>query len=350
MTRSRRPSTPAAPAPAAPSREAGGITMEDVASRAGVSKITVSRALRESPLVTPETRARIKALATEMGYRMNHQARNLRLQRSHTIAVVLEMQPDADRPMSEPFPLLLLGGITQELTTRGYNVLLTAMQSVATGFALPADGVILLGQGAHDAALHAVARCGLPFVVWGAAPAAAAEGEPIVFVGSDNHHGGACVAEHFLAQGRHELLFLGDTSHAEIHERRAGFVRRLQKAGLKAQTLVPGAFTFGAGFAAVQAHLRRSRTRPDAVFAASDLLAMGAVRALSDAGLKVPHDVSVVGYDDSPTAQSFEPPLSSVRQAWRHGGVLLARKVLELVEGRPAHTEILPTELVVRAS
>jgi DNA-binding LacI/PurR family transcriptional regulator len=328
--------------------------MEDVAGRAGVSKITVSRALRDSALVTPETRARIRQLADEMGYRMNHQARNLRLQRSHTIAVVLEMQPDADRPMSEPFPLLLLGGITQELTTRGYNVLLTSMQSVSTGFALPADGVILLGQGAHDAALHAVARCGLPFVVWGAepspAPATVPADRPLVFVGSDNHHGGACVAEHFLGLGRQELLFLGDVSHAEVHERRAGFLRRLQKAGLKAQTLVPGAFTFGAGFAAVQAHLRRCRVMPDALFAASDYLAMGAVRAFSDAGLQVPHQVSVVGYDDSPTAQTFEPPLSSVHQDWRHGGVLLARKVLELAEGRPAHSEILPTQLVVRAS
>ncbi|MDE2369123.1 MAG: substrate-binding domain-containing protein [Burkholderiales bacterium] len=321
--------------------------MEDLAALAGVSKITVSRALRDSALVTPETRAKIKALAEQVGYRLNHHARNLRLQRSHTVAVVLEMQPDPDRPMSEPYPLQLLGGITQELTSRRYNVLLTAMQSVSDGFGMPADGIILLGQGAHDAAVHAVARCGLPFVVWGEEHRGS---DQAVVVGSDNHHGGTCVAERFLELGRSELLFLGDVSHAEVHERRAGFVKRLHKAGIKVHTLLPGAFTFGAGFAAVQAHLRRCRTPPDGLFAASDLLAMGAVRAFSDAGLAVPDAVSVVGYDDSPSAQTFAPPLSSVHQDWRQGGVLLARKVLDLIEGRPAHSETMPTALVVRAT
>jgi len=331
------------PTPGAPENH----TMEDLAALAGVSKITVSRALRDSPMVTPETRARIKALAEQVGYRFNHSARNLRLRRSHTIAVVLEMQPDADRPMSEPYPLQLLGGITQELTTRGYSVLLTAMQSINNGnLAMPADGVILLGQGAHGAAVPAVASCGLPYVVWGAEKG---QSQGVV-VGSDNFHGGACAAERFLALGRRELVFLGDTRHAEINERFLGFQKRLKRAGLKVHTLVPAAFTFGAGFTAVQAYLARSATPPDALFAASDLLAMGAVRAVTDAGLLVPDAVSVVGYDDSPAAQTFAPPLTSVHQDWRHGGVLLARKVLDLVAGLPAHSEIMPTELVVRGT
>lgn len=344
MPRARRTTPPDGAARPA----AGSLTMADVAERAGVSKITVSRALRGSPLVTVETRERIEALAAAMGYRMNHLARNLRLQRSHTIAVVLEMRPDAERPMSGPFPLQLLGGITQELTVRGFSVLLTAMSGLGDGFTVPADGVILLGQGAHDAALQAVARCGLPFVAWGAVPAG--DGQGAVVVGSDNRHGGACVAEHFIGQGRTAPLFLGDVSHAEVHERRDGFLHRLREAGLDARTLVPGAFTFGAGFAAVQAHLRRARTAPDALFAASDLLAMGAVQAFHEAGLQVPRQVSVAGYDDSPEAQTFAPPLTSVHQDWHHGGVLLARKVLDLVEGRPAQGEALPTRLVVRGS
>jgi DNA-binding LacI/PurR family transcriptional regulator len=135
-----------------------------------------------------------------------------------------------------------------------------------------------------------------------------------------------------------------------VHERLLGFQRRLKRAGLKVHTLTPAAFTFGAGFTAVQAHLARSQSAPDGLFAASDLLAMGAVRAFTDAGMQVPEAVSVIGYDDSPAGQTFAPPLSSVRQDWRHGGVLLARKALDLVAGHAAHSEIMPTELIVRGT
>jgi len=341
---SRRGSVP--PSAANASERGAAVTMEQIAALAGVSTITVSRALRDSASVAPATRERIKQLAEQAGYRFNHHARNLRLRRSHLVAVVLEMQPDADRPMTDAYPLQLLGGITQELTSRGYSVLLSALQGVAQGVAASADGVILLGQGAHGSAVRTVEALGLPLVVWGAEHGRGAQ----VVVGGDNTHGGACAAERLIALGRRELLFLGDVSHAEVRDRQQGFAKTLKKAGLKAHTLTPAAFTFGAGFTAVQAHLARGGAVPDGLFAASDLLAMGAVRAFTDAGLAVPAAVSVIGYDDSPGAQSFAPPLSSVRQDWHHGGVLLARKVLDLIAGQPAASEIMPTELVVRAT
>lgn len=325
------------------------VTMEQIAALAGVSTITVSRALRDSPSVTPATRERIKTLAEAAGYRFNHHARNLRLRRSHMVAVMLEMQPDTDRPMTDAYPLQLLGGITQELTSRGYSVLLSAMQSPGQGMAASADGVILLGQGANGSAVKSAAAMGLPLVVWGAEHGR----RDAVVVGGDNAHGGACAAERLIALGRRELVFLGDVRHAEIRDRQQGFVKALKKAGvpgIKAQTLTPAAFTFGAGFTAVQLHLAKGGKPPDGLFAASDLLAMGAVRAFTDAGLAVPEAVSVIGYDDSPAAQSFAPPLTSVRQDWHHGGVLLARKVLDLIGGQDAASEIMPTELVVRAT
>lgn len=322
------------------------VTMAQIAELAGVSAITVSRALRDSPSVTPGTRERIKAIAEQAGYRFNHSARNLRLRRSHMVAVMLEMQPDADRPLTDAFPLQLLGGVTHELTTRGYSVLLVPLSSVQQSLASAADGVILLGQGVDGAAVRAVAGLGLPTVVWGAEQGSSDQ----VVVGSDNQHGGACAAERLQALGRKQLLFLGDTRHAEVRDRQLGFNKALKKLGLKAQHLTPAAFTFGAGFTAVQAHLAKGGAVPDGLFAASDLLAMGAVRAFTDAGLRVPEQVSVIGYDDSPAAQSFAPPLSSVRQDWHHGGVLLARKVLELIAGQGAASEVMPTELVVRGT
>ena len=99
--------------------------MADLAELAGLSKITVSRALSDSPLVNPETREKIQALAHEHGYKLNVNARNLRLRRSHTVAVIVEMKPSTDRTMFDPYPLVLLGGISQELTAAGYSVLLT---------------------------------------------------------------------------------------------------------------------------------------------------------------------------------------------------------------------------------
>jgi DNA-binding LacI/PurR family transcriptional regulator len=319
-------------------------TMADLAERLGVSAITVSRALRDSPSVTPETRARIQAAAQELGYRFNHSARNLRLRRTHTIAVVVEMQPNADRPISDPYPLQLLGGIAQELTTRGLSMLLAPLERVAAGD-VAADGVILLGQGLDGSAVAAIDRSGLPAVVWGAG----IDGR--VVVGSDNVHGGKQAAEHLLHLQRRDWCFVGDTRHGEVKERWLGFSRHAKRASAKVVQLNPAAFTFGAGFTVMQAHLARPGVKPpDGVFAASDLIAMGALRALLDAGLRVPDDVSVIGFDDSPSAATFAPPLSSVRQDWRHGGVLLASKLLDLIEGRPAGSEIMPTELIERAT
>src|SRR5438093_9128778 len=145
-----------------------GLTMEDLASLAGVSPITVSRALRDSPLVTEKTREKIRRIAAEQGYRFNISARNLRMRRSYSVAVVVEMTPVKGRPMSDPYPLELLGGITQELTTAGYSVVLTSKQLLGTAPVQGADGLILLDQGSHGEAVRVLQKAGLPLVVWSA--------------------------------------------------------------------------------------------------------------------------------------------------------------------------------------
>jgi DNA-binding LacI/PurR family transcriptional regulator len=325
-----------------------GITMQHLADIAGVSTITVSRALRNSALVTPETREKIRKIAEEQGYRINVSARNLRLRRSHSVAVVVEMTPAKDRPMSDPYPLELLGSITQELTTAGYSVVLTSKQLLDTAPVQGADGLILLGQGSHSEAVRQLQKSGLPLVVWGAPDA----NQPCIVVGSDNRAGGASVAERFMQQGRKNLLFLGDINHAEIQERCLGFMAELQSGAHQVHILRPSAFTFEAGFECVRAYLSKnlSEQQPlvDGVFAASDLLAMGAIRALTESHFMVPDQVSVIGYDDTPGATSFVPPLTSVHQYLREGGVLLARKILDLINGTPVESELLPTTLVVR--
>jgi DNA-binding LacI/PurR family transcriptional regulator len=321
-----------------------GITMEDLAELAGVSAITVSRALRNSPLVTEKTRAKVRAIAEQQGYRLNISARNLRLRRSYSIAVVVEMTPAANRPMSDPYPLDLLGGITQELTTSGYSVLLTSKQLIDTAPVQAADGMILLGQGPHGEAVQQVQRTGLPLVVWGAPDPE----HPCILVGSDNRAGGARVAEYFQGKARKQMIFLGDLDHAEIMERYTGFTNALGDMGKEVRVVTPQAFTFEAGYDSMNALLKEHGPNFDAVFATSDLLAMGAIRALNEHKLSVPQQVSVVGYDDTPSAATFVPPLTSVHQYLRDGGVRLAKKILGLIEGEPVESESLGITLMVR--
>ncbi len=322
--------------------------MADLARIAGVSKITVSRALGDGGLVNVATRERIRALAEKHGYKLNVSARNLRLRRSHTVAVVVEMTPSLSRPISGPYPLELLGGISQELTSVGYSVLLTTRQAPMTHALRAADGVILLGQGAHEEAVHMLDTWRLPMAVWGAKRAR----DRHVVVGSDNREGGALVAQRFLALGRRQPVFLGDTDHMELAERLAGFSDTLAASGMRPIVLRRDRFTIAAGVEAIQALLAQNDggRRIDALFAGNDLLAMGAIRALSEYGLRVPDDVSVIGYDDTALGASFIPPLSSVHQNWHDGGVLLARKILALIEGKRAQSEMLPTSLIVRAT
>jgi DNA-binding LacI/PurR family transcriptional regulator len=323
------------------------LTMADLAELAGVSKITVSRALSESPLVNADTRERVQALARKHGYKLNVSARNLRLRRSHTVAVIVEMKPSSERTMWDPYPLSLLGGISQELTSAGYSVLLTTRQGASNAAVQAADGLILLGQGARQDAVRLYDKLGLPMVVWGAAEEES--GDNHIVVGSDNRQGGIIAAERFLSIGRRHPVFIGNPDHPEMAQRLFGFVDELAHHGIKPLLLRRADFTLESGVDAVRS-LAARKVRFDAIFACSDLLAMGAIRALVELGQSVPNDVSVIGYDDTPLGATFLPPLSSVRQNWQEGGVLLARKVLAMIQGQSVQSQTMATTLVVRAT
>lgn len=323
----------------------GRLTMVDLGKIAGVSPMTVSRALRNSALVKPKTRTRILDLARKHGYRLNLPARNLRLKRSHTIAVVIEMEPSLERPFTDPYPLTLLGGISQELTSSGFNLLLTTLHALDSNTINAAEGLILLGQGADDLGVHAIERLGIPWVVWGAPRA----GYNYIVVGTDNEHGGAVAAAQLLALGRRHLIFIGDLRHAEVAARHRGFADVIGNAGDASLVIRPSPFSFHGG-AQVAGELIKEGVAFDGVFACSDSQAMGVIRTVVESGRRVPEDVSVIGYDDSPLAASFVPPMTSVRQDWRSGGNLLARKVVALIDGKPVTSEVLPTSLIVRAT
>ncbi len=333
-------------------------TSFDIAYRAGVSQSTVSRALRGSSLVSAETRSRIQAIAKELNYKVDKNASNLRRQHSVTLALLLFEDATSDAALVNPFFLSMLGSITRACAREGYDLLISFQQLSDDWHAdyqdsHKADGLILLGYGDFEVARHKLEKLveqGTHFVYWGAVE----EGQPGVSVGCDNVQGGRAVTEHLISLGCRRIAFIGDASpHCpEFLDRYRGHCEALRAAGLP---IVPALQVEALdsseklGQAAID-QLQARGQRFDAVFAASDLLALGALRALSDAGLQVPDDVAVVGFDDIPVAAYANPPLTTVQQDTRTAGEALVQRLLQLIRGEPVESAMLPAKVMVRRS
>lgn len=320
--------------------------MERVAELAGVSKITVSRALRGSDLVRPELRERIAKIAADAGYRMNVAARSLRTRRTQTIAVVIEQLARADRPITDPLLLTMIGGLLEVLTPADHAILLTTVDHFLGSSAIGADGVVVLGQGEGGRTLSQVSAFGLPMVAWGEP----VPGINVPLIGSDNRQGGRLAAEHLIAAGRRRLLFLGDAQHPEVAGRLDGVREVLAASEATLAGVVPCAFSIEAGVRAV-ADTLSAGTRFDAIVAVSDFIAAGACDALVAQGRAVPSDVAIVGFDDTPIAGAHRPALTSVRQDAVEAGRALGGAILALLDNGSAQvTSTLPVALVVRES
>ena len=322
--------------------------MADIANAAGVSKITVSRALSGSELVRAEVRKRIRETAAAMGYRMNLAARDLRLRQRMRIAVVVDMPATNDRPLYDPYPLALLGGIMQECAAAGFALVLTTSDPQMSAEAQDASGIIVLGQGADHHAVHALKSLDLPLAVWGADDGVEATMGAEV-VGSNNRQGGRLAAQHLMSRGRRRFVFLGDTHHAEIADRAAGFAQGLI-AGAQIVAQRACDFTREDGRQAMAAIIDDG-VAFDGVFAGSDLVAIGAMQAMCDAGLQPGLEVAVVGYDDIPAAAAHAPRLTTIQQDLTEGGRLLAAALLWRLDPErfdEPRTKSLPVNLVVR--
>jgi DNA-binding LacI/PurR family transcriptional regulator len=321
--------------------------MEAVAKLAGVSKITVSRALRDSDLVRPELREHIRQVARAAGYRLNVAARNLRTRRSQMIAVVIEKLYGSDRPVADPLLLLVVGVLLEELAPAGYALLLTSSDQVLETDAVGADGIIMVGEGEGGRRARQVAELGLPTVVWGAP----LPGVPVTVVGSDNREGGRMAARHLVEGGRRRILFLGDVRHPEVAARHEG-VRDILSASAAALAGARACDFSRSGGAAALAAAVDEGVDFDAVIAASDFIAAGACDALRDLGRDVPGEVGVIGFDDNAIAADHRPPLSSIRQDWTLAGKILSRTLLERLANpdEPPEPQVLAVELVVRES
>lgn len=337
-------------------------TLEDVAARAGVSRATVSRVVNGSTQVSEGVRRTVEAAIDEMGYAPNRAARSLAGSRSETVALVVS-EPSV-RLFADPFFAGATLGVTRVLAGTRYQLVLLMVgadddrprveRHLLRG---GADGALVLSARAHDPLPGRLAAAGIPCVTAGrpaGAPGKRAPAlPPVGYVDADNVGGAEAAVAHLVARGRRTIgTVAGPADMAPGADRRTGWEKALREAGRPADAaLVAEAdFTRAGGRAATEA-LLADLPDLDGLFAASDLMALGALDALRAAGRRVPGDVAVVGFDDSELARTTEPPLTTVRQPIEQLGTEMARLlVAQLDDDAPPSGVVLRTELVVRSS
>ncbi|MCR2819786.1 LacI family transcriptional regulator [Microbacterium sp. zg.Y1090] len=315
--------------------------MLDVAARAGVSGQTVSRVVNGSPRVDPVTRARVEEAMAQLGYRPHRAARALRTGRTHTIGLVATTLATIGNSR-------MLQAVVDAATVRGYAVVvvtLDAASGIADAFARlrdqGVDGAIVLNE-ATAVVRDAVAPAGLALVVVDSPP-----DERFAVVQTDHAAGARAATEHLLGLGHAAVWHLaGPEGSFAAAERERGWRAALVEAGRQVPAPVRGDWTAASGHALAGA----LPSEATAVFAANDQMALGALRALADAGRRVPEDVSVVGFDDVTDAADYRPPLTTVRQDFDALGAAALAALVAAIEGDDQRPVLLPAPLVMRAS
>ena len=324
------------------------VTIKDVARVVGVSPSTVSRALNDSPLIREETKARIRRIAQELGYERNELARGLVKGASGAIGLVI---PD----ITNPFFAEVTRGVGEVAHARGYGVILCNTEEdpdrersyIRLLRRKRVDGLILTSVTAEDPYLKALARSKTPFVL----VSRACQLVPAPYVGVDDRLGGRLAVEHLVELGHRRIGFIGGPADVQSSlDRLAAFEAVLTEHGIpvREEWISFSDFTQRAGYRAGKELLRR-KVRPSAVFAANDVVALGVLQAADELGLRVPEDLSVVGYDDISYAGLPRIELTTVAQPSFEMGKIAAEWLLSVLEGGPRRLyRLLTPKLVVR--
>jgi LacI family transcriptional regulator len=335
---------PSASSPA----ESGAVTLEMVAQASGVSPSTVSRILNNTAKVSAEKRRAVDAAIKRLGFRPNPVARGLAGGRTLSIGVLTQF-------ISSPFYGEALHGIEDHLVGEGYIPIFVSghwnereeRKALDALMSRRVDGVIVLAGKLSNAALRKISDA-LPMVVVGRA----VRGPQLCSLEFDNHAGGRMATQHLVDAGHRDIAFIsGDPTHDDAIARQRGYLEALTQAGIAADEalIVPGQLTEESGLAAVD--LLLARRRPfTALFAANDQMATGAALGLYRRRIRVPDQVSLVGFDDLAIARFALPPLTTVRQPVYEMGRQAALAVLGLLRGEHPRVDLPPPELVVRES
>ena len=326
-------------------------TIRDVAREAGVSVATVSRVLNDSGPVREATRRRIREVAARLQFIPNTTARSLSTRRTHTIGVLL---PD----LYGEFFSEVIRGIDQTAQRHHFHVLISSshneaaeVESAVGAMRGRVDGIVMLASGLDVEILSRNLPERVPVVLINAAH----DGSLYDCLSVDNFGGAVAMTHHLLALGHREIRMIRGAEHnRDAGERERGFRIALQQAGITCPPgwIVAGDFTEASGYQATQ-NLLVAAVRPTAIFAANDSMAVGALSAVREAGLRVPEDVAVVGFDDIPIAAFVSPPLTTVRVSIATLGATAAERLFASIhaQNRNERThQIVSTELVIRRS
>ena len=328
-------------------------TLEEIAKHAGVSRSTVSRVMNNHPSVDRDTRERVLTVAETLNYHPNIAARSLAAGRSHILSLVIPTGVSA--LFTDPYFPLLIQGVSAACNAHNHSLMLWLAQTetdnqpvrqILQGGLI--EGVILASAVMDDPIFEALLTRGLPFVVVGRHPT----NTKVSYIDVDNMNGAREMVAYLLRLGYERVAAIaGPQNMIAGADRQQGYLVALRDRWIvpDPQLIVESDFTEEGGHLAMQ---RLLPAAPDAVFVASDAMAVGALRALREAGKRVPEDIAVVGFDDMPFAARTNPPLTTVRQPIQRLGSLAAETLIDLINqpDAPPRRIVLPTELIMRAS
>lgn len=329
------------------------MTLEEIAKLSKVSRSTVSRVINNEPNVSQVTRERVLEIVHQVNYHPNVAARGLAAGRTRILGLVIPMGVSA--LFTDPYFTILIQGVSATCNAHDYSVMLWLAEPEyerrtirqITHSAL-IDGVILASQLNDDPVGQALIEGDIPFIMVGRHPT----NERVNYVDVDNRNAARDAVTHLLRLERRRIAAItGPQNMIAGADRLQGYLDALRTRGIASVSdlIVEADFTEAGGYAAMQ---RLADRGPDAVFVGSDAMALGALRALRDAGRRVPEEVAVVGFDDMPFAARTDPPLTTVRQPIHRMGQVAAETVIDIINTSDTQPRriVLPTELVIRSS
>lgn len=329
------------------------LTLKDIAQMSGVSRSTVSRVINGATNVDEQTRHKVQEIIERINFQPNMAARGLAVGRTKVLGLVI---PNAVGTIfSDPYFPLLIQGVSTACNARDYSVMLwlaepeyerrTIGQILYSGLA---DGFIIASMLTEDPLIEHLVESKRPFTTVGRHPT----NHKINYIDVDNRSGAAQAVSYILLNGHRRVATItGPLNMIAGQDRFLGYQEALRDRGIpfNPDLVAEGDFSDQGGYLTMRRLLCH---RPDAVFVASDAMAFAAMRAIKEAGLRIPDDIAVAGFDDIPAAALSNPPLTTVRQPIQRTGALAAETLIDLInhpDSQPRRV-VLPTELVIRSS
>jgi LacI family transcriptional regulator len=328
------------------------LTLEDIAHLSGVSRSTVSRVLNTDVNVKEETRKKVQAIINSYNFQPNLAARGLATGRTNVIGVVIPASVSVI--FTDPYFPLLLQGVSAVCNTREYSVMLWLAEPEYERRMISrilhnglVDGVVIASIPMNDPMVESMIESRMPFVLVGRHPTV-----DVNFLDVDNLKASQKATKHLVNLGYKRIATItGPQNQVSGYDRYQGYLNALQESGIpiKPELVAEGNYTEESGYSTMQQLIKY---KPDAVFAASDMMAFGAMQALKEANLQIPEDVALVGFDDLPAASKTVPPLTTIRQPVFQMGSKAAEFLINLIDNgtNSTHEVIMGTELIVRES